>query len=91
MNKIKISSAIIVEGRYDKIKLDSILDALIVPTDGFGVFKSDEKKAFLRKLAKDRGLIVLTDSDGAGLVIRNYINSVIPKNLRQGTPQSHRL
>ena len=80
MEKIKISRAVIVEGRYDKIKLDSIIDALIIPTDGFGVFKSDEKKSLLTKLAKERGLLVLTDSDGAGLVIRNYMNSIIPKD-----------
>ena len=80
MEKIKISRAVIVEGCYDKIKLESVIDSLIVPTDGFGVFKSDEKKAFLQKLAEKKGLIVLTDSDGAGLVIRNYINSVIPKD-----------
>ena len=80
MNKLKITRAVIVEGRYDKIKLDSIIDALIIPTDGFGVFKSDEKKMLLRRLAKERGLLVLTDSDGAGLVIRNYMHSVIPKD-----------
>ena len=78
MNKIKITRAVIVEGRYDKIKLDSIIDALIIPTDGFGVFKSDEKRLLLRRLAKEKGLLVLTDSDGAGLVIRNYMNSIIP-------------
>ena len=80
MNKIKISRAVIVEGRYDKIKLDSIIDALIIPTDGFGVFKSDEKRLLLCRLAKEKGIIVLTDSDGAGLVIRNYMNSIIPKD-----------
>lgn len=80
MEKIKISRAVIVEGRYDKIKLDSILDALIIATDGFGVFKSDEKRLLLRRLAKERGLLVLTDSDGAGLVIRNYLNGIIPKD-----------
>lgn len=80
MEKLKITRAVIVEGRYDKIKLDSIIDALIIPTDGFGVFKSDEKKHLLTRLAKERGLIVLTDSDGAGLVIRNYMNSIIPKD-----------
>ncbi len=80
MNKIKISRAVIVEGRYDKIKLDSIIDALIIPTDGFGVFKSDEKRLLLTRLAKEKGLIVLTDSDGAGLVIRNYMNSILPKD-----------
>lgn len=80
MNKLKITRAVIVEGRYDKIKLDSIIDALIIPTDGFGVFKSDEKKLILKRLAASKGLLVLTDSDGAGLVIRNYMNSIIPKD-----------
>jgi len=83
MEKLKITRAVIVEGRYDKIKLDSIIDALIIPTDGFGVFKSDEKKHLLTRLAKEKGLIVLTDSDGAGLVIRNRIRSSIdPKYVK---------
>ena len=59
MNKLKITRAVIVEGRYDKIKLDSIIDALIIPTDGFGVFKSDEKKQLLTRLAKERVDIII--------------------------------
>ncbi|MCL2517515.1 MAG: DUF4093 domain-containing protein [Oscillospiraceae bacterium] len=79
MDKIKISKPVLVEGKYDKIKLGSILDADIITTDGFNVFKNDEKLALIRKIAEKNGIIVLTDSDGAGLVIRNYINSALPK------------
>ncbi len=80
MDKLKIATPIVVEGKYDKIKLDSILDAQIITTDGFGVFQSKEKKQLIRRLAEPRGIIVLTDSDGAGLVIRNYFNSILPKS-----------
>ncbi len=80
MNKIKISRPIIVEGKYDKIKLTSILDANIITTDGFGVFNSDEKVALIRALAAPAGVIVLTDSDGAGKVIRSKISSILPQN-----------
>lgn len=66
-----------VEGRYDKAALASYLDALIIVTDGFGLFRDAEKLALLRRLADERGLIVLTDPDGAGFVIRNYIKSAI--------------
>lgn len=79
-DKIKISKPILVEGKYDKIKLESILDAYIITTDGFNVFKNDEKTVLIRKLSEKNGIIVITDSDGAGLVIRNYINSILPKN-----------
>lgn len=79
MEKIKIDKVIVVEGKYDKIKLSSLLDAYILTTDGFGIFKNDEKKALFRRLAAERGLIVASDADGAGLVIRNYFNSIIPK------------
>lgn len=80
MNKIKISRPIIVEGKYDKIKLTSILDANIITTDGFGVFNSAEKVALIRALAAPSGVIVLTDSDGAGKVIRTKISSILPQN-----------
>lgn len=79
MEKIKIDKVIVVEGKYDKIKLSSLLDAYIVTTDGFGIFKNDEKKELFRRLAAERGLIVASDADGAGLVIRNYFNSIIEK------------
>ncbi len=77
---IKVKEAVIVEGRYDKIKLSSLIDALIVETDGFGVFKNKEKMKFIRALAQERGIIVLTDSDSGGFLIRNYISSGIPES-----------
>lgn len=77
--KFKINRPIIVEGLYDKIKLDSIIDAPIIVTDGFGVFREHEKAALIRRAAERSGVIVLTDSDSAGMVIRNYINSILPK------------
>ena len=76
---IKIKEAVIVEGKYDKIKLSSLIDALIIETDGFHVFKDVEKMKFIRSLADERGLIILTDSDSGGFLIRNYISSGIPK------------
>lgn len=75
---VKIREAIVVEGRYDKNKLSGIVDAPIFETSGFGIFKDKEQMALLRRVAECRGLIVLTDSDGAGFVIRNHIKSVIP-------------
>lgn len=74
---IKIREAIVVEGRYDKNTLSQIVDAPILETSGFGIFKDKEQLALLRKVAKQRGLIVFTDSDGAGFVIRNHIKSAI--------------
>lgn len=76
---IQIREAVIVEGKYDKIKLSSIIDGLILETHGFQIFKDQEQMALLRKLAATRGLLVLTDSDGAGFVIRNYLRGCIPK------------
>lgn len=75
---IRIKEAIVVEGRYDKNTLSQIVDAVILETSGFSLFKDDEKLALLRKIAKKQGIIVLTDSDGAGFVIRNYIKGTIP-------------
>ena len=75
---IKIKEAIVVEGRYDKNTLCQIVDAPILETSGFGIFKDKKQMDLLRKVAKVRGLIVFTDADGAGFVIRNYIKSAIP-------------
>ncbi len=75
---IKIKEAILVEGRYDKNTLSQILDAPILETAGFGIFKDKKQMALLRQVAEKRGLIVFTDSDGAGFVIRNHIKSAIP-------------
>lgn len=74
---VKIKEAIVVEGRYDKNTLAQIVDAPIFETSGFGIFKDKEQMALLRKVAQSRGLIVFTDSDGAGFVIRNHIRSAI--------------
>ena len=79
---VKIRQAIVVEGRYDKNTLSQIVDAPIFQTNGFGIMKDKEQLALLRAIAKKRGLIVFTDSDGAGFVIRNYLKSAIePKYL----------
>ena len=75
---VKIKEAIVVEGRYDKNTLSQILDAPILETSGFGIFKDKQQMAMLRRIAQTRGLIVFTDSDGAGFVIRNHIKSAIP-------------
>lgn len=74
---IKIREAIIVEGKYDKNTLSQFIDAPIFQTNGFGIMKDRELVALLRKVAQTRGLIVFTDSDGGGFVIRNYLKSVI--------------
>lgn len=75
---VKIKEAIVVEGRYDKNTLSQIVDAPILETSGFGIFKDKQQMALLRRVAQTRGLIVFTDSDGAGFVIRNHIKSAIP-------------
>ena len=75
---VKIKEAIVVEGRYDKNTLSQIVDAPIFQTNGFGIMKDKSQVALLRSVAEKRGLIVFTDSDGAGFVIRNYLKSAIP-------------
>ena len=75
---VKIREAIVVEGRYDKNTLSQIVDAPIFETSGFGIFKDKHQMKLLRRVAETRGLIVFTDSDGAGFVIRNHIKSAIP-------------
>ncbi len=75
---LKIREAIVVEGRYDKNTLSQIVDAPIFETHGFGIFKDKEQMSLLRSVAARRGLIVFTDSDGAGFVIRNHLKSAIP-------------
>jgi ribonuclease M5 len=76
--KPRIKEIIVVEGRYDRNTLSQIVDASIIVTGGFSIFHDAEKLALLRRLAERRGLIVLTDSDGAGFVIRNYLKGAIP-------------
>ena len=80
MDRIKVNYPVIVEGKYDKIKLSSVIDADIFITDGFGVFKKNEKSALFRMLSEKSKIIVLTDSDGGGRVIRNFFNSVVDKD-----------
>ena len=75
-----IREVIVVEGRYDKNALKQVVDATVVETGGFGVFSDKERLALLRRLAAERGLIILTDSDGAGFVIRNFLKGAIPKS-----------
>ncbi len=79
MEKLRIIYPVIVEGKYDKIRLTSLFEAHVVTTDGFGVFNKKEKLALIRALAKSSKIIVLTDSDGAGKLIRSHITSAIPK------------
>ena len=80
MKKLQIAYPIIVEGKYDRMKLLAICEGLIIKTDGFGVFKKDEKAALIRTLASKSPIIVLTDSDGGGKVIRSHISSLVPKD-----------
>ena len=75
---VKIREAIVVEGRYDKNTLSQIVDATILETSGFGIFKDKQHLKLLRRVAQVRGLIIFTDSDGAGFVIRNHLKSAIP-------------
>ena len=74
---IKVKEAIIVEGKHDKIKLANFIDGLIITTDGFGIFKNKEKQVLIRHLAETRGILILTDSDGAGFVIRNFLKGTV--------------
>ena len=75
---VKIKEAIVVEGRYDKNTLSQVVDAPILQTEGFGIMKNKEQLALLRSVAERRGLIIFTDADGAGFVIRNFLKSAIP-------------
>lgn len=75
---LRIREAIVVEGKYDKIRLESVVDGLIIETNGFGIFRDREQMALLRRLAAERGLVVLTDSDAAGFVIRDHLAGSIP-------------
>jgi ribonuclease M5 len=78
MERLSIPYPVIVEGKYDRAKLSSVIDARIITTDGFGIFKNEEKRALIRALARKTPLIVLTDPDGAGGVIRSHICSIVP-------------
>ncbi len=76
----RIREVIVVEGRYDKNTLSQVVEATVITLGGFSIFNDREKLAFLRRLAEERGLILLTDSDGAGFVIRNYLKGALPRS-----------
>ncbi len=75
--KPRCEKVIVVEGKYDKIRVESCLDATVITTEGFGIFKNEEKRELLRRLAATRGLVILSDSDGAGKLIRSHLKSVV--------------
>ncbi len=77
---IKIEQAVIVEGRYDKIKLSSVIDGLIIETNGFSIFKDKEKQKLIRRLADEKGILIMTDSDSAGFKIRSFLGGSIPQD-----------
>ena len=81
MDKLKVREVIVVEGKYDLNKLKQMIDGIVVTTDGFGIFHNREKMELIRRMAENRGVIVLTDSDGAGFVIRNHLKSCLPKDM----------
>lgn len=84
MEKLKIREAIVVEGRYDKNTLSQVVDTVIIETSGFGIFSNKEKLKLLRDIADKRGIIVLTDSDSAGFMIRNHIKGAVdPDKIKQ--------
>ena len=76
----RIREVIVVEGRYDKNAVSQVVDAVVVTLGGFAVFNDKEKLAFLRRLAEKQGLVILTDSDGAGFLLRNYLKGALPKD-----------
>ena len=78
--KLSIPYPVVVEGKYDKIRLSNIIDARIITTDGFGIFRKEEKRQLLRRLAAVSPLIVLTDSDGGGTIIRSHLSGMIPRD-----------
>ena len=78
MDKIKINEVILVEGKYDKIKLDSIVDATVIAVNGFSLFKNKDMKQLIRRYAETRGIIVFTDSDSGGLLIRRHLQQIVP-------------
>lgn len=77
---LKLQEVVIVEGKYDKIKLSQIVDALIIDVGGFSIFKDKKKVNLIKRLAEKNGVLILTDSDHAGFIIRNYLNGIIPQS-----------
>lgn len=78
MDKLRVREVILVEGKYDKIALEAVVDGLILPVDGFGIFKDAERKKLLRRLAAERGVVIFTDPDGGGVVIRSHLKGILP-------------
>ena len=78
--KLRVPVPVVVEGKYDKLKLSQVVDAHVITTEGFGVFNKKEKVALIRKLAEPMGIVVLTDSDRGGRQIRTYLSSILPKD-----------
>ena len=76
---IKLKQAVVVEGKYDKITLENIIDAFIIPTEGYRIFKDKQKRDLIRLVAKKNGIIVITDSDSSGGVIRSYLKQICPE------------
>lgn len=76
---IRIREAVVVEGKYDKIKLSNLLDTLLIETNGFGIYKDPQRLQFIKKMAAQRGVVILTDSDHAGFQIRSYLSGALPK------------
>lgn len=79
-SKIKLRETVIVEGRYDKIKLSELIESPIIETGGFRVFKDKEKQALIRRIAEKRGILIMTDVDSAGFVIRNFLRGIVPED-----------
>ncbi len=79
MSKIKLKETVIVEGRYDRIKLSELIASPMIETGGFRVFKDKEKQELIRAVAKRRGILVMTDVDSAGFVIRNFLRGIVPQ------------
>ena len=80
MEKLRLQQVVLVEGRYDAAKLSGIVDALILTTDGFAIYKDKEKQALLKELGRRRGVLILTDSDAAGFRIRNFVSNLVGQN-----------
>lgn len=78
MDKLRVREVVLVEGKYDKIALSQVMDGVILTTGGFAIFKDKERAGLFRRLAKERGVIILTDADGGGLVIRGHLKGILP-------------
>lgn len=77
---LKIKQAVIVEGKFDRMRLESVIDALIIEVGGFRIFNNREKQKFLRKLAYEKGILIITDSDASGFKIRSFLSGIIPND-----------